>query len=530
MNAKDLKKCIAEKTSLIMQLQVAKRTGRSDVTALASAAARLEGLIAHAHLVAENPDKATANLISQASCLVDAGEILNAVSVLDRARKVAPTRKLKLWIEEEFWKGLTSDTAAKVIGILEKDNRQLRQRVRELEGVYATNFNLEVTSAKAEPQRPQKLESIDRVVIGAVHDFNNLLTVVSGNTDLLLVSADRLSAESKDLLKQISVASERAAELTRQLLVFSRGPVAPTKRLDVNEFVRNMNKMLGRILGEDIKLEVDYWPKLPLIEAEPSMIEQLLLNLAVNSRDAMPKGGRLTIRISVQDVDEQHVRQYPQALTGHFVCLTVADTGCGIAPENLQRIFEPFFTTKEFSKGTGLGLAIVFGIVAQHHGWIEVESKVNAGTSFHIYLPCLPESKKLQTEFTRAPEVRGGNETILLVEDEAAVRSQARTLLECKGYRVIEANSGLSALEIWQKQRETIDLLFTDIVMPEGISGSELAARLLAEKPELKVIYSSRYTDDMPIKNLPLRNNPNFLEKPFISHQLLKQVRDCLDE
>jgi len=219
----------------------------------------------------------------------------------------------------------------------------------------------------------------------------------------------------------------------------------------------------------------------------------------------------------------------PRPGPGAFIRLKVTDTGCGIGPGEMARIFEPFFTTKEVGKGTGLGLATVFGIVAQHHGWIEVESKVNAGATFHIFLPRLPESEKSHTEFFHAPDVRGGNETILLVEDEAPVRSLARTLLERKGYHVIEADSGPNALQTWQEHRDAIDLLFTDLVMPEGISGRELAARLLAEKPGLKVIYSSGYTDDMLGENSPLRNNPNFLEKPFVPHKLLKRVRDCLD-
>ena len=342
-------------------------------------------------------------------------------------------------------------------------------------------------------------------------------------------SRNPLNPEQAAGLVEIAKAAERAANLTRQLLTFSRRQLFQPKPLDLNEVVANTSKMLQRLIGEHIGLETHFAPGGAPVMADRTMMEQILINLAVNSRDAMPKGGRLIIQTAAIVISEADAQANPKARPGAFIRLKVTDTGCGIAPKEIARIFEPFFTTKEVGKGTGLGLATVFGIVAQHHGWIEVESKVNAGATFYIYLPRLPESEKSQTEFTRAPEVRGGKETILLVEDEAPVRSLARTLLERKGYHVIEADSGLSALEIWQEQRDAIDLLFTDMVMPEGISGRELAARLLAEKPGLKVIYSSGYTDDMLGESSPLRNNPNFLEKPFDSHKLLKRVRDCLD-
>jgi two-component system, cell cycle sensor histidine kinase and response regulator CckA len=288
--------------------------------------------------------------------------------------------------------------------------------------------------------------------------------------------------------------------------------------------------MLQRLIGEHIGLETHFAPGDAPIQADRTMMEQILMNLAVNSRDAMPKGGRLIIQTAAVAVSEAEAEANPKSRPGSFIRLKITDTGCGMAPETIERIFEPFFTTKEVGKGTGLGLATVFGIVEQHHGWIEVESKLNSGTTFCIHLPRLAESEKSQTEFFSAPEVRGGNETILLVEDEAPVRALARTVLEQKGYHIIEADSGPSALELWKQHREAIDLLLTDMVMPGGISGQELAKRLLSEKPGLKVIYNSGYTDEMLGENSPLRDNPNFMEKPFGLHQLLKQVRDCLDE
>ena len=377
-------------------------------------------------------------------------------------------------------------------------------------------------------RQSQKMEAFGQLAGGVAHDFNNLLTVILGNVALLQFQ-ESLHPDRAAGLVEIAKAAERAANLTRQLLTFSRRQLFQPKPLDLNEVVANTSKMLQRLIGEHIGLETHFAPGGAPVMADRTMLEQILINLAVNSRDAMPKGGRLIIQTAAIVISEADVQANPKARPGAFIRLKVIDTGCGIAPKEMERIFEPFFTTKEVGKGTGLGLATIFGIVAQHRGWIEVESKLNSGTAFHIYLPRLAESEKSQTEFSRAPEVRGGNETILLVEDEAPVRSLARTLLERKGYHVIEADSGLSALQIWQQHRDAIDLLLTDMVMPEGVSGRELAERLCSEKPGLKVVYCSGYTDDMLGENSPLRNNPNFLEKPFNSHKLLKQVRDCLD-
>jgi PAS domain S-box-containing protein len=377
-------------------------------------------------------------------------------------------------------------------------------------------------------RQSQKMEAFGQLAGGVAHDFNNLLTVIEGHVALLQLR-ESTPAEQAGGLAEISKAAERAANLTRQLLTFSRRQLFQPKPVDLNEVVANTTKMLQRLIGEHIGLETHFAPGGAPITADRNMMEQILINLAVNSRDAMPKGGRLIIQTAAITISETGAAANPKARPGAFIRLSVTDTGCGIAPKEMEHVFEPFFTTKEIGKGTGLGLATVFGIVTQHHGWIEVKTKVNEGATFHIHLPRLAETESALAELSRPSNVRGGNETILLVEDEAPVRSLARTILEQKGYHIIEADSGLSALEIWQQQRDAIDLLFTDMVMPEGISGRELAARLLAEKPGLKVIYSSGYTDDMLGESSPLRNNPNFLEKPFSPHKLLKQVRDCLD-
>ena len=378
-------------------------------------------------------------------------------------------------------------------------------------------------------RQSQKMEAFGQLAGGVAHDFNNLLTVIEGHVALLQLKEDSTPAEQAGSLAEIAKAAERAANLTRQLLTFSRRQLFQPKPVDLNDIVANTTKMLQRLIGEHIGLETHFTPGGAPITADRNMMEQILINLAVNSRDAMPKGGKLIIQTATVTLDEADIAIHPKARPGTFIHLSVTDTGCGIGTEEIERIFEPFFTTKEVGKGTGLGLATVFGIVTQHHGWIEVESKLNVGTTFQVYLPRMTEQESVLARFSRPPEVPGGHETILLVEDEAPVRSLVRTLLERKGYRIIEADSGLSALEIWQHQRNTIDLLFTDMVMPDGLSGRELAAQLRAEKPGLKVMYASGYTDDMLGNDSPLRDNPNFVEKPFESHQLLKRVRDCLD-
>jgi two-component system cell cycle sensor histidine kinase/response regulator CckA len=378
-------------------------------------------------------------------------------------------------------------------------------------------------------RQSQKMEAFGQLAGGVAHDFNNLLTIIEGHVALLQIKEESTPAEWANGLAEISKAAERAANLTRQLLTFSRRQLFQPKPADLNDIVANTTKMLQRLIGEHIGLETHFTPGGAPITADRNMMEQILINLAVNSRDAMPKGGKLVIQTDAVILNETDIATNPKARPGSFIRLSVTDTGSGIAPEEMERIFEPFFTTKEVGKGTGLGLATVFGIVTQHHGWIEVKSKLNEGTTFHVFLPRMMEKESALAKLPRPPEVRGGHETILLVEDEAPVRSLVRTLLERKGYRIIEADSGLSALEIWQHKRGTIDLLFTDMVMPDGISGRELASQLLAEKPGLKVIYASGYTDDMLGEGSPLRNNPNFLEKPFESYRLLKRVRDCLD-
>jgi PAS domain S-box-containing protein len=376
-------------------------------------------------------------------------------------------------------------------------------------------------------RQAQKMESIGRLAGGVAHDFNNILTVIHGHCSLLLMSPHLLS-EEQESAREIMAAADRAANLNRQLLTFSRKQVVQPRHVDLNEIISHLTRMLTRLLGEDIVLQCSYTAQLPAVHADPGMIEQVMMNLAVNARDAMPRGGQLAIRTSVANFDEGSL-PHPHAKPGRFVCITVSDSGCGMDSETLSHIFEPFFTTKEIGKGTGLGLATVYGIVELHHGWVDVSSRVGAGTSFRIFLPVTTEKGVAPHETPVADPLLQGSETILLAEDEPAVRGLVqRTLTKC-GYRVIESASGREALERWAAAPGKIDLLLTDMVMPEGITGSELATRLRGVRPDLKVIYSSGYSLELVAKDCELVEGLNFLPKPYDPQRLARTVRTCLD-
>jgi CheY-like chemotaxis protein len=303
------------------------------------------------------------------------------------------------------------------------------------------------------------------------------------------------------------------------------------KPLDLSEVVGNMSKMLHRLLGETITLEFNPPPDLPPVEADAGMIEQVVMNLAVNARDAMLKGGSLTINLCPIIISEREVHLHPDARPGQFICLRVSDTGCGMDSYTLNRIFEPFFTTKEVGKGTGLGLATVYGIVKQHEGWIEVTSEPGKGTTFNVFLPpCAESVASTQAESDPIAFVRGGSETVLLVEDEPVLRDLAHLILEECGYNVHDAGSGPEALDVWDRHQDEIDLLLTDMVMPENVSGVELAEKLLAQKPTLKIVFVSGYTvDDVSTAFLRKNNHAHFLQKPYNRTNLSRTVRDALD-
>ena len=379
---------------------------------------------------------------------------------------------------------------------------------------------------EAQLRQAQKMEAVGQLAGGIAHDFNNLLTVIRGNASLLQL--DSLPPEEQGAAKEIMQASDRAADLTRQLLTFSRRQVLQIHTLDLNDVVANLTKMLHRLIGEHIVLHTRFAPGGAFVLADAGMIEQVLVNLAVNARDAMPEGGELTLSTGSVALDEAAARVRPNARAGQFVTLSASDTGTGISPENLSRIFEPFFTTKEVGKGTGLGLATVFGIVQQHDGWIEVESRIGAGTQFHIYLPA---ARPVVAPAPAAPPktMPGGTETILVVEDDPALRALANRVLRRCGYRVLEAATGKLALQVWSENQAAIQLLLTDMVMPDGMTGRELGQQLLQANPKLKIIYTSGYSSEIAGQNADDRLGAAFLQKPFDLLTLATTVRETLD-
>jgi two-component system cell cycle sensor histidine kinase/response regulator CckA len=375
----------------------------------------------------------------------------------------------------------------------------------------------------------QKMEAVGQLAGGVAHDFNNLLTVIRGSSELLLISEAPDSAESKEFLHQIIAAADRAAKLTRQLLVFSRKQVIQSQAINLNELIENLTKMLQRIIGEDIHLHCELGADLPAVLADAGMLEQVVMNLVVNARDAMPTGGELTIRTNL-DTKHGFFRESATPSTAEaYVCLSVVDGGTGIPAEILPHIFEPFYTTKEVGKGTGLGLATVYGIVQQHHGWVEVESVVGQGTTFHIGLPATQTSGDGKKNLPAETALPRGTETILLVEDEPAVRTLVRNIFQRHGYQVLEADSGRTALAVWREHHRKIDLLLTDLVMPDGLTGLMLAEQLQKERPTLKVIFSSGYSPESVANGFTLAPGNSFLQKPFNPQKLLQAVRDCLE-
>jgi PAS domain S-box-containing protein len=373
----------------------------------------------------------------------------------------------------------------------------------------------------------QKMEGIGQLAAGVAHDFNNILTVIQAHAGMIQTRLGEQDPSAKSI-GQILVAASRAGTLIRQLLTFSRKQTMQFRDIDLNETLASSLAMMERLKGEHIQLDFQPGPNLPGIHADDTMIEQIVMNLSVNARDAMTNGGRIHITTALVPVHRKATRLDPEDRDGEFVCLTFKDTGCGMDPQVLSRIFEPFFTTKAPGKGTGLGLATVFGIVRQHQGWLEVESQPGQGTTFRIYFPTSgrPVAKQAAVEDGK---LSGGRETILLAEDEESLLEICSQILTMQGYKVLTARSGRHALEVWESAKGEVDLLVTDMVMPEGIMGSELAERLRAQKPGLKVIITSGYSSDMADKSDLQKEGINYMAKPYSIGKMSQFVRQCLD-
>jgi two-component system cell cycle sensor histidine kinase/response regulator CckA len=383
----------------------------------------------------------------------------------------------------------------------------------------------ETRQLEAQFRQAQKMEAVGRLAGGMAHDFNNLLGVIIGYSDLSEGLTTPGSALSRHL-EQIKKASHRAVSLTRQLLAFSRQQVVFPKALDLNEVVRNVTNMLQRMVGEDVA--VSFRPILPIgtIHADPGQIEQVLMNLLVNARDAMPSGGQIVIETAHAELDEPYVSEHPGSHPGQQVVLAVSDTGCGMSEEIKSQIFEPFFTTKEVGKGTGLGLSTVYGIVKQSGCYISVDSEPGKGTTFKIYFPRMAAKAEPLVESHEEPGFLGGSETILLVEDDEALRELTVRILQEAGYRVVEAGDAETALDIVKAANPRVDVLLTDMIMP-GKSGLELVEQARAVQPNLRSLFMSGYAGDLGPQRGRLVPEAAFLEKPFTRSSLLKKIRSA---
>ncbi len=475
---------------------------------------------------------------------VDANQSFIELSGYPAAQVLQRTgRELQLWAKESD----TDSTAFSPEGqlrnqscLLRRSDGTTRQTVLSTEplNLGATPCLLVIVEdmtaqlkLEAQLRQAQKLEVVGRLSAGIAHEFNNLLTVIQGDVGLLL-AAKTGAVDKRALLDQIMQASQRAATFTRQLLAFTRKQVLQARPLNLSVAVLRMKKMLSQLIGEKYEIQLDCPPGVPAILADEGGMEQTLINLVLNARDAMPAGGVIKFETGLSVLDEAAAKSNSNARAGRFVWLAVSDHGCGMNSEVLARIFDPFFTTKDVGKGTGLGLSTIQGIVKQHEGWIEVASQVGRGSTFKVFLPVCDQPAAPPTvngvERDSASE-SGKGETVLIVEDESVVRSLACLALRKRGYQVLDAADGHTALDVWKRSSSPVDLLLTDMVMPGGMSGGALAKTLQSGKPQLKVIYTSGYSPEIMREDSLLAQEVNFLPKPYELPVLLRAVRLCLD-
>jgi two-component system, cell cycle sensor histidine kinase and response regulator CckA len=474
----------------------------------------------------------------------DGGDCLDAnlsfLELVDASREAVLAGSTTFWADESTAATIREELAAR--HAVRDLSATIRTTSNELREVLVAADNLELGSApyhllilqditdrmrlENELRQAQKMEAVGRLAAGVAHDFNNILTVILGNTSMHLTNS-RLDEKLTVSLNQVQRAAERATALTRQLLAYSRKQMIQRRPLALNEVVEQTVAMLRRLIGEHIALDMQLAPDLPPIFADPSNVDQVIMNLALNARDAMPDGGKVTLTTTRIEIDEASRARNPEAQLGSHICLAVRDTGHGMDTATVARIFDPFFTTKDPGKGTGMGLATVYGVLKQHGGWIEVDSAPRRGTTIRTFFPLSVDglaAESGQPESAPTECAPTNTITILVVEDEEMVREFVSEALGALGYRVLSAANGRAALEVWAAHRNEIDLLLTDVVMPESVSGRQLAHTLILDKPDLKVIFTSGYSAELFGSEFEREKEHVFLAKPYLPDRLAQTV------
>jgi signal transduction histidine kinase len=440
-------------------------------------------------------------------------------------RITVPLRHLTA-VTDEFSQGQYSSRAhverRDELGKLGGAFNHMAQRVQETHERLETNI-AELKSTREQFAQAQRLEAVGRLAGGIAHDFNNLLTVILGETELAL---EGKTEDHQESLLQIKKAGERASELTRQLLAFSRRQLLEPTVFNLNDLIRDLDRMIGRLIGEDITLVTRVEAGHAMVRADRGQVEQVIMNLVVNARDAMPNGGRLVIETRSAQLEQEYADSRPELAPGEYVLVTVTDTGTGMSEEVKSHIFEPFFTTKDRTRGTGLGLATSYGIAKQAGGHLAAYTELGVGTTMRLYLPVVAAQPRPAPVPGSVRET--GEETVLLVEDDPGVRKIANRILSGRGYRVLEAAEGDEALNIVSQHQDTIHLLLSDVVLP-GLSGRELAARIREQRPGIRVLFASGYTDDVILQHLLEAGDEAVLQKPFTEADLSRKVRAVLD-